>query len=1111
MIDIPFNFRGSVAYQSYSDLEERLKKFDKLYTIGKDESGEYDMYLIELGTRGKPTLFLTSSMHGTEWHSTQYGMKFMEDLRDNTFADTNFRDFLLNNFCIAFIPVINPWGYDRITPENEYAQFNNLARYTSNGTELNGDFYSITQQETKNVVAQIDKYKPFAYVDMHMFQPEYNVSYERRLILANGQRETDYVRDEWRASIENYLGEQITIWTNTLSPTSGLARAYAARTVNPHTPHTLAYITELVRPADVRGERIEPLTKAEIFQYGTAQLYLFFKTSIDYYLKNFKVQHYDSQMMYVRDLEGNEYHLQATSTHDFSLNGNQSLSFTVKSSRTNNKFIKELSEMWEVVDDKGVTHKIVYCKRQGVGVYDGDYKLEDTGSFLTPVLHTDDLSDSPKEYKRYMNVEVKAIPKFFDVLDNMRYKVEYNEHMTAQRAFTRIFDGTGFEFILVGHFDAVDWEGFGGHETRLETFKRALDRYKMEFRIEGNVVYLERQIGRDTSFQYRYRLNASNIVQEIDANEFWTFARGYGDYGDGEGGEDWQNAKLIREYTSPLAKILGIREAPPIANGNITREEKMDEELKELVDNSLKVSVSADIHDLRKQGYALAQPEMGDRVFIIDERIGLDQEIRVNDLSVTKDWMGNVLDSSVTFGNEGLSKRRQASINTATKNINDILSGRKTLPFSALDAAVQNATRALQNVQTELDFTGIGIIGRDKDNPNYLTLFSGRGLGVSDDGGNTFTEAIIAGLGINASAIVTGSLVADFIAGGMLSSLNGRTNFNLDTGLLTMESTQFILGGGADIRFTSRSNNLYYENENVYAGIKFDQSLNGGGRPIAAFGVSNGALDVNHSSWNGLRVHSRWVENNVPGVMTNIVSNELWLSEDGNHLNGGWRIQNKYDGTKARSLYGAGDFPYNLGTDTSIFARVYTNRVEGAGGILFKTTWDSQIGWNMKLSYDGESHIRFYPQYTGSYYYSIGAPNNRVETGYFNQLRGRSVGSSSSPYDYVYGDRIFGTVAGTSTHNSKMNIENLDGQEAFDYFDTMIVRSYYYKDADITNKYNRKVSPIIEQLEPSLANLYKATDYSLDINSNLFLLVKAFQHHIKMTDDRFKQIEEAIA
>src|SRR5699024_7532060 len=143
---------------------------------------------------------------------------------------------------------------------------------------------------------------------------------------------------------------------------------------------------------------------------------------------------------------------------------------------------------------------------------------------------------------------------------------------------------SGYNFVLNGTFTAVQWQGFGEGDTRLEMFKNALNRYKAEFRIVGNTIYIENLIGRDTEFMYRHRLNASNIVLENDASEFYTFARGYGDYGDGEGGEDWQDANLIREYTSPLADIpgIGVRHAPPIKNGNITDTATMDEQLKAL-------------------------------------------------------------------------------------------------------------------------------------------------------------------------------------------------------------------------------------------------------------------------------------------------------------------------------------------------------------------------------------------------------------------------------------------------------------------------------------------------------------------------------------------------
>src|SRR5690625_2617559 len=287
-------------------------------------------------------------------------------------------------------------------------------------------------------------------------------------------------------------------------------------------------------------------------------------------------------------------------------------------------------------------------------------------------------------------------------------------------------------------------------------FKRALERYKAEFKILGNTIHIENLIGRDTQFQYRYRLNASNIVQENDATAMWTYAIGYGDYEDAEDG-GWENANLVREYTSPLASVIGIRHAPPIKDGRITSQSTMDNQLKTLVDESLKISVSADIHDLRRKGYPLAQPELGDRVFLIDERIGLDEEVRVVDMSITRSWRGEVIELKLTFGSESITKRYQSNLQTAIKDIQGVMSGNKKIPYSVLDNAVLRATEALRSAQTELVFSDNGILAIDKNDPNLVTLFNSAGLGVSRDGGATFENAIT-GDGINASVIVAGIL-----------------------------------------------------------------------------------------------------------------------------------------------------------------------------------------------------------------------------------------------------------------------------------------------------------------------------------------------------------------
>ena len=497
--------------------------------------------------------------------------------------------------------------------------------------------------------------------------------------------------------------------------------------------------------------------------------------------------------MHVTDLQGNEYAIQATTVNNMELNGEHKLEVTIESSKVNNLFIDNIAEMWTITDHDDVEHKIIYVTKQGNG---------------------DELV-----------VKLRAMPLFYDVLNTNRIYEDINQHMTAQVAFNKIFDDTDFTFVLVDSFDAVQWQGFGNHETKLESFKRALERYKAEFRIVGNIVYLEKQIGNDTQHMYRHRLNASNIVQDVDATNLWTYAKGYGDYGgNDESDEDWQDAKLIREYTSPIANVIGIRHAPPITNGNIKDTSTMDSQLKTLVDESLKISITADIHDLTKQNYPIGQSNVGDRVFVIDERIGLNEEVRVVNKKIMRDWRGRILDIELTFGTDGIAKRYQANLSTAMKNITDLLAGKLKLPFNSYDIAVQQATKMLQGIVSQLVVPDNGgLMAIDTNNPNNVVLFNAAGIGVSHDGGATFKNSIT-GLGVVAETIIGQSIIG--------------------VNITSADESGYFHVNGSNAEFVNANNNrkveispdgLYGKNADGSIGFQADSSL----VTSAAFGTSN--------------------------------------------------------------------------------------------------------------------------------------------------------------------------------------------------------------------------------------------------------------------------------
>src|SRR5690606_22124770 len=94
--------------------------------------------------------------------------------------------------------------------------------------------------------------------------------------------------------------------------------------------------------------------------------------------------------------------------------------------------------------------------------------------------------------------------------------------------------------------------------------------------------------------------------------------------------------------------------------------------------------------------------------------------------------------------------------------------------FSAVDNAVAEATKALTRMQSQLQITENGsLLAVNRDNPNELVIFNAAGIGVSDDGGNTFPNAIT-GKGVVAEAIY-----GNYIFGVNIASANGDGWFHV--------------------------------------------------------------------------------------------------------------------------------------------------------------------------------------------------------------------------------------------------------------------------------------------------------------------------------------------
>ena len=428
------------------------------------------------------------------------------------------------------------------------------------------------------------------------------------------------------------------------------------------------------------------------------------------------------------------------------LNGQEDIELTIHQQKNNSLDLKQVDKLWEL-DYNNITYKIVYVKQQTRG----------SGFYLN----------------------VRATPLFYWEFSKSIIHENHDGSHTANSAFRTVFDGTGFNFVLVDFSPSVEIEGFGKGANRLELFKRLLDRYNYEFIIQGRTVYMHHRIGNDTQFIYKYKLNASNVSSTTDASEYFTHIKGFGNFEEGE--EDYfNNAKLKREYTHPLASVVGKWEGSPIVDGRVTQTSTLDEAMAQAVEESLAITIEGTLHDVRKI-YNIAVPVKGDRVWLHDERINLEQEIRLHKIVTTYDEKDNIIACDVTFGSQSIGERHKANINSLSKRFAYLLTGKLKLPIISLEQIGLDMINAIHAASSEITFGDFGMMAISKTNPNHVFGVNSEGWYISQDGGRT-PKTIATAQGIYADALFAGTLW-----------LTNDLNIEGQTGYLNITGERFLM------------------------------------------------------------------------------------------------------------------------------------------------------------------------------------------------------------------------------------------------------------------------------------------------------------------------------
>src|SRR5699024_2995376 len=548
-----------------------------------------------------------------------------------------------------------------------------------------------------------------------------------------------------------------------------------------------------------------------------------------------------------------------------------------------------------------------------------------------------------------------------------------------------LFEGTGYNYVLVDNLSA-NTLNYQANQSKTERFLYGIDRFNAEYKIQGKQAYIHGLVGSDKDVILHEDLNIQDVSIEVDASGFHTWAKGFGDKDESKEDADYELEVEYPEKETPLTQKYGWIEGTAIRDGKYKKEKELKEAVKKQVENSVKISTTVTAIDLTNNGYPEMQFEEGDRVWLYVTDLKQNQQVRVVEIEETFDWEGNIIDAQYTLGNEGIAARYKSQQYNTLSDFRDIQNGKKTLEFNWLPEAIKRASDIINgNLDSHIEYHAGEIIGINKSNPNGYMRFNTDGLGFSRDGGKTYRTAITYE-GIVADAITAGTLRGILIEGvefrgGIIQSLNNSNTFwDLNSGLLEMENTEFKVDGDADMTDLSPDNRIYYERRDGSitrtSGLGVGNALNNQ-YPVVWMGTT-GTSRSNFSP-----VDDRYVTGFIANTNRRTVEDGVGNSSIGElfdvrnlpvSYDYGFRFDLRGSKKVLRGL-SAGNYDYELGESDSPFNALYLrNRMYADSDLEFRNRSNTSKGWRFETSESGNGDaITLRGLNTGSHNYQIGS------------------------------------------------------------------------------------------------------------------------------------------
>ncbi|MGM7689757.1 tail tube TT1 domain-containing protein [Staphylococcus felis] len=432
----------------------------------------------------------------------------------------------------------------------------------------------------------------------------------------------------------------------------------------------------------------------------------------------------------IRNRVGKGYPVYTSTTITEKLSDEGSLNFDILENENTYDLISAVSKMWTVHYIDGANDKRVFV-----------------------ITIVDRQSRGEKQY-----VSITARQKEIDDLMIKRIYDNVTGSFTVNDYFKIVFEGSGYKYKIPTHVPSSRWENAGDGDSRYDMFKEGLERYGLEYTYdpETKTFTLEPFVEKNTSYYISSKVNANNLKLEEDASECFTYIRGYGGF---EEDESFLQGSIQVEFTHPLAKIIGKREAPPKIDGRITKVETMKREVEAIIAQSLKISLSLDFVSLREE-FPDAIPKIGHLVSVRDDIIDINDSVRIIEIRTIRDAHNAIVKQDVVLGDIRRRDRYTKSVNNAATLANGLGGGNQGVRtinnVTKRIGATAKAVTEVTNSASSLKYDGLGIHGKSGSSVVSLTE---DGIKSSNDAGATYTT-LITGNGFNMEAMPTATTIA---------------------------------------------------------------------------------------------------------------------------------------------------------------------------------------------------------------------------------------------------------------------------------------------------------------------------------------------------------------